>query len=426
MQRGVFMKKQPFPFYLLIGALSLVLVAGPGCQSSGDGGTGGVTPAESFEKVIPPLMAKWNIPGGAVALARNESVVLTEAYGTADKTGGVAVTNGSLFRLASLSKPVTAAAALKLHEAGLLDLEAKVFDILNDVEPPPGATVDPRLADITVLDLLRHSGGWDRGVSFDPMFRSREIAAAMGVPTPADAAAIVRYMKGQPLDFDPGTKYAYSNFGYCLLGRIIEKITGQSYEEYVRMAVLAPAGAAGMRLGLSLETGRADGEVVYYDYAGAPLAPSVFDSGPAAVPWPYGGFAIEPMDAHGGWLASAADLLRFLLVVDGRAVKADILQKATVDLMVARPPLAEYQGAAAYYALGWQVRPTGGDANWWHTGSLPGTSTIMVRTANNMGWVALFNSRPADADAFFSELDSAMWQAVNGITDWPGAAGAGR
>jgi len=371
-------------------------------------------------------MAKWNIPGGAVALARNESVVLTDAYGTADKTGGVAVTNGSLFRLASLSKPVTAAAALKLHEAGLLDLEAKVLDILNDVEPPPGATVDPRLADITVLDLLRHSGGWDRGVSFDPMFRSREIAAAMGVPTPADAAAIVRYMKGQPLDFDPGTKYAYSNFGYCLLGRIIEKITGQSYEEYVRMAVLAPAGAAGMRLGLSLETGRADGEVVYYDYAGAPLAPSVFDSGPAAVPWPYGGFAIEPMDAHGGWLASAADLLRFLLVVDGRAVKADILQKATVDLMVARPPLAEYQGAAAYYALGWQVRPTGGDANWWHTGSLPGTSTIMVRTANNMGWVALFNSRPADADAFFSELDSAMWQAVNGITDWPGAAGAGR
>jgi CubicO group peptidase (beta-lactamase class C family) len=421
------MKKQSPPFYVLIGALSLALAACSGCQSSGDGdGTGGVTPAESFESVIPPLMSKWNIPGGAVALARNEAIVLTAAYGIADKNGSVAVTGGSLFRLASLSKPVTAAAILKLHEAGQLDLEAKVFDILNDVEPPPGATVDPRLADITVLDLLRHSGGWDRAVSFDPMFRSREIAAAMGVATPADAAAIVRYMKGQPLDFDPGTRYAYSNFGYCLLGRIIEKITGQGYEEYVKAAVLTPAGAAGMRLGLSLETGRAAGEVVYYDYAGAPLAPSVFDSGPATVPWPYGGFAIEPMDAHGGWLASAADLLRFILAVDGRAIKPDILQKATVDLMVARPPLAEYEGSATYYALGWQVRPTGGDANWWHTGSLPGTSTIMVRTANNMGWVALFNSRPANADAFFIELDSAMWKAVNGITDWPGAAAAGR
>jgi CubicO group peptidase (beta-lactamase class C family) len=417
------MKKHPSSVCSLIGALSFALVACSGCQSSGGGGPDtGVTPAESFESVIRPLMAKWNIPGGAVALARNESVVLVAAYGLADKTGSVAVTTSSLFRLASLSKPVTAAAVLKLAEAGLLDLDAKVFDILSDVEPPPGGTVDPRLAEITVQDLLRHSGGWDRSVSFDPMFRSREIAAAMGVSTPADATAIVGYMKGQPLDLDPGTKYAYSNFGYCLLGRIIEKITGQSYDEYVKTAVLAPAGASGMRLGRSLGADRADGEVVYYDYAGAPLAASVFDTGPAAVPWPYGGFAIEPMDAHGGWLASAADLLKFILVVDGHAVKADILQPSTIERMVARPPLAEYQGAATYYALGWQVRPTGGDANWWHTGSLPGTSTIMVRTANNMSWVALFNSRPANADAFFNELDRELWRAVNGITDWSGSA----
>jgi hypothetical protein len=94
--------------------------------------------------------------------------------------------------------------------------------------------------------------------------------------------------------------------------------------------------------------------------------------------------------------------------------------------MVARPPLAEYQSSATYYALGWQVRPTGGDANWWHTGSLPGTSTIMVRTASGMAWIALFNSRPANADAFFSELDTELWRAVNGITEWPSVASADR
>lgn len=421
------MKRPSSLVFALIGALGLAFVVCSGCQSSGGGGPDtGLTPAESFARVIPPLMSKWNIPGGSVALARNETVVLTAAYGLADRTGGAAATNGSLFRLASLSKPITAAAVLKLYETGLLDLEAKVFDILNDVEPPPGATVDPRLADVTVLDLLRHSGGWDRSVSFDPMFRSREIAAAMDVATPADAAAIIGYMMGQPLDFDPGARFAYSNFGYCLLGRIIERITGQSYDEFVKAAGLTPAGAVGMRLGRSLEADRAPGEVVYYDYAGAPLAPSVFDSGPAAVPWPYGGFALEPMDAHGGWLASAADLLKFILVVDGRTVKADVLQRATVDLMVARPPLAEYQGSATFYALGWQVRPTGGDANWWHTGSLPGTSTIMVRAANGMSWVALFNSRPANADAFLAELDSELWRAVNGITDWPVGAAARR
>lgn len=421
------MKQHSRPVLALVGALALALAGCPGCQSTGgDGAPDGLTPEESFQKVIPALMSKWNIPGGAVALARNGSIVMSKAYGLADKNGSVPVTTASLFRLASLSKPITAVAVLKLHEAGLLDLNAKVFDILNDVEPPPGSTVDPRLAAVTVLDLLRHSGGWDRSVSFDPMFRSREIAVSLGVPTPADAAAIVRYMKGQPLDFDPGAKYAYSNFGYCLLGRIIEKLTGQSYETYVRTAILSPAGAAGLRLGRSLAADRADGEVVYYDYAGAPQALSVFAAGTEYVPWPYGGFAIEPMDAHGGWLSSAADLLKFILAVDGRTSVPDILQEATIDLMIARPPLAEYQTSDTYYALGWQVRPTGSDANWWHTGSLPGTTTIMVRTANGMNWTALFNSRPANADAFFGELDSELWRAVNGITDWPAAGPVGR
>ncbi len=415
--------KRQFPYvYGLVAALAAILAGCAGCQSTGGGGAlDGVTPEESFQRVVPALLSKWDIPGGAVALARDGAVVLSKGYGLADKTGSVPVTAASLFRVASLSKPVTAAAVLKLRESGLLDLEARVFDILSDVEPPPGASVDPRLADVTVLDLLRHSGGWDRNASFDPMFRSREIAEVLGVPPPADAAAVIRFMKGQPLDLDPGAKYAYSNFGYCLLGRIIEKITGQSYEAYVREAILIPAGAAGLRLGRSLAADRAEGEVAYYDHAGAALAASVFAAGPAFVPWPYGGFALEPMDAHGGWLASAADLLDFLLAVDGRASPPDVLQEATIDLMIARPPLAEYQGSAVFYALGWQIRPTGGDANWWHTGSLPGTSAIMVRTAGRTAWVALFNSRPANADAFFNELDSELWRAVNGVTEWPGA-----
>ena len=413
------MKRSSLRPFILVFAFVAVLASCQSCGTSAPPDDTGVTAEESFERVVTALMSKWNIPGGAVALARNGVPVMTAAYGLADKIRlFAAVTGDSLFRIASLSKPVTAAAILKLREAGLLDLGARVFDILDDVVPPEGATPDPRLASVTVLDLLRHSGGWDRGVSFDPMFRSREIAAALGVAPPADAAAVVRYMKGQPLDLDPGTKYAYSNFGYCLLGRIVEKITGQPYADYVRSAILDPAGATGMRLGRSLEADRAAGEVVYYDYAGAPLAESVFPTGPETVPWPYGGFAIEPMDAHGGWLASARDLLRFVLAVDGRAATPDVLQPASIALMVERPPLAEYSGAAAYYALGWQVRPTGGDANWWHTGSLPGTSTILVRTANNLSWVALFNSRPAASDSFFNELDSELWRAVNAVTEW--------
>ena len=94
--------------------------------------------------------------------------------------------------------------------------------------------------------------------------------------------------------------------------------------------------------------------------------------------------------------------------------------------MTARPPLAEYASSATYYGFGWMIRPVGSDGNWWHTGSLPGTSTIMVRAANGLAWVALFNSRPSSADAFFNELDSELWRAVNGVTEWPAAASSAR
>src|SRR5512135_3494483 len=181
-------------------AAALALTACGGSGDSGGGGTDKVTPKESFEKVIGALMTKWNVPGGAVALVRNEKLVMAEGYGLSDKSAGTAAAPESLFRIASLSKPVTAVAVLKLVETGALSLDDKAFTILSDLEPAPGATVDPRIYDITVRDLLRHSGGWDRDHSFDPMFKSRDIAAAMGVATPPDAPTIIRYMMGQPLD----------------------------------------------------------------------------------------------------------------------------------------------------------------------------------------------------------------------------------
>jgi N-acyl-D-amino-acid deacylase len=364
-------------------------------------------------------MTKWGLPGGAVALVRNGKLVMAEGYGLADEAGNVPVAPDSLFRIASLSKPVTAAAALRLAEAGLLSLDAKAFAILGDLQPPPGATADPRLYDITVRDLLQHSGGWDRDASFDPMFRSREIAAAMNVPTPPDAATIIRFMMGQPLDFTPGTRYAYSNFGYCVLGRIIERVSGETYEGHVTESVLGPAGISRMKVGRSLAADRAPGEVAYYDYPGAPTTPSVFTEAGEPVPWPYGGFAIEPMDAHGGWIASAVDLMRFVTAVDGLATRPDVLQKTTLDLMVARPNLPDWAASDWYYALGWQVRPMGASGNWWHTGSLPGTTSILVRSYNGMAWAALFNTRPAAGDNFINELDNDLWRAVNGVTDWP-------
>ena len=368
----------------------------------------------SFDRVVTDLMRKWGIPGGSIAVVKDGRLVLARGYGYADVDTKESVAPDALFRIASVSKPITAVAVLRLAEQGRIDLDARAFTLLPDLTPPPGTTPDSRLGEITIRQLLSHLGGWDRDRSFDPMFRSTQIAEALGTTPPADVEAVIRYMRGQPLDFAPGSRYAYSNFGYAVLGRLIEQASGQQYDAYVADAVLRPMGITRMRLGRSLLRDRAPGEVRYYDGGG--LAPSVFPGG-GQVAWPYGGFNLEAMDAHGGWIASAVDLARFITAVDGMTTRPDVLRPETIELMTSRPP-AVWDGSAFYYAAGWLVRPQQG--NWWHNGSLPGTSSLIVRTGNGLAWAVLFNARSmVPGSTFEQDVDPAIWQAVSQVTAWP-------
>lgn len=391
-------------------------LAASGVAAQGVPMTGPAVPGmASFDRTMLRLLATWQIPGGAVAVARDGRLVFARGYGLAESEAAQPVLPDALFRIASLSKPITAAAVLRLVEDGRLDLDTRAFALLRPLAPP-GIDPDPRLERITVRQLMQHSGGWDPSRSFDPMFMpwTRRAAEAVGAPAPASCETVIRFMRGQRLDFDPGTAYAYSNFGYCVLGRVVEAASGQRYEEYVRAQVLERAGITRMRIGRTLLQGRAEGEVRYYGFPGQGTAPSVFPEG-GQVPLPYGGFYLEAMDSHGGWIASAVDLVRFASALSRGAV----LRPETVRPMVARPSPPLWAGSAAYCAMGWMVRPAGRDANWWHVGSLPGTASIVVRTSDGMVWAALFNSRPQNADRFTEELDAALWQAVRDVTEWP-------
>lgn len=373
---------------------------------------------ESYDRIIREIMARHGVPGGAIAVAKDGRLVLARGYGWSDVENEIAVEPDALFRIASISKPITAVAIMTLVENGRLSVADHPFEILADIAGPPGTSPDPRLADITIEQLLRHSGGWDRERSFDPMFRPGTAAASVGEPAPASAETVIRYMLGQPLDFDPGSRVAYSNFGYDVLGRVIERVTGRSYGSFVRDDILAPAGVTRMRLGRTRLAERADGEVLYYvpgQSFGRPEVTSVFP-GEGPVPAVYGGFYIEAMDAHGGWISSAIDLVRFALATDGRPSRPDILQPATLDAMTA--PSAPWAGSSYHIGYAWFVRPAGSDANWWHGGSLPGTSTILVRANTDVVWAAVFNARTDDG-VFASEIDSGMWLALREVTEWP-------
>ena len=360
--------------------------------------------AESFDSAMTAFMKKSGAPGGAIAVVKDGRLVYAKGYGLADVDGKVAAEPTSLFRIASVSKPVTAVAVFALAQKGKLDLDAKAFALLG---LKPGEKGDPRLAGITVRQLLHHTGGWDRDKSGDPMFQSVEIAEADGKAPPADAAAIIRAMLSRPLDFDPGTRHAYSNFGYCVLGRVLEKVAGETYEACVKKTVLEPMGISRMRTGRSLLEHRAKDEARYYQ-PNSKAARSVF-SDERDVPWPYGGFCIEAMDAHGGWIASAVDLARFASSLD------KVLDAKSIETMFERP--AGLKPTAAYYGCGWMVRPVGdkGKANTWHSGSLPGTNTLLVRRHDGLTWVALFNQR-SKGD---SEIDPALHKAADAVAEWP-------
>jgi N-acyl-D-amino-acid deacylase len=230
-------------------------------------------------------------------------------------------------------------------------------------------------------------------------------------------------MLSRPLDFDPGTRHAYSNFGYCVLGRVIEKVSGQPYETFVREKILVPAGITRMGIGATLDGQQAPNEVRYYTSDNG-LTGSVFAPPPELVSRPYGSFFLEAMDAHGGWIASALDLARFAAALDDPA-HSPLLQPATFSSMYAPPPAPvsrQEDGAlaASYYGCGWSVRPMGeGRAHYWHNGSLPGTTTLLVRRADGLSWVALFNQRSDDKTIPDNAIDPALHRAAAMVEKWP-------
>lgn len=381
----------------------------------------------SFDELMRTFVRDNQIPGAALAVGRQGRLVYARGFGYADVQRKRPVQPDSLFRIASISKPITAVTIMRLVDQGKLKLGDRVFDLLpHEPHLPHGGQPDPRLQQITIRQLLQHTGGWDRDVSIDPMFQPVKIAHSLGVAPPAQPDHVIRFMMGWQLDFDPGTRHAYSNFGYCVLWRVIEQVTGRGYEAHVRQDVLEPLGIRFMRIGKTLPQGRADREVCYYAGRRRTGVAVVGDHFAAQVPRPYGAWYLEAMDSHGGWIASAVDLLRFALAIE------DVRQSRLLSDESARTMFACPAGAAGheddgdpksvYYGLGWSVRQVdqNGRINRWHTGGFDGTSTILVIRHDGLCWAVLFNtSATSDGRAPARKIDSLVHRAADAVKKWP-------
>ncbi|MFI6597032.1 serine hydrolase domain-containing protein [Nonomuraea sp. NPDC050536] len=373
--------------------------------------TSGVMPSQlaSFDKTVQKFMTDRSITNGQLAIARKGKILAARGYGVYSPNGAsmATVQPTSLFRIASLSKNITSAAILRLAQDGKLTLTTPITKLLG-----LSSAADQRLEQVTLWRLMQHTGGWDRDVSKDPLWLDQTIAASLDQGFPISHADIIKYVTGKPLDFAPGSKMSYSNYGYMLLGRVIEKVSGMSYEAYVRSKLLAPRGITRMRLGKSLRSEMSTAEVGYQSKYTTKIV--VNDSG-TTVPYPYGGFNMPNQDANGGWLASAVDMVRWAGVFDA---PNSVLNATSISRAFAKPEIG-VSSDGSWYGAGWYVRTWGSGRNTWHSGSMPGTFTFLVRNALGVTWCVQFNRREEEGSLDFDAIDQLLWQAHDAVTSWP-------
>src|SRR5215471_5053753 len=349
-------------------------------------------------------MAAAHVPGGAIAIVKDGRLMAVRSYGLANIATGEAFQPDTLCRIGSISKTVTAVTILNLVEGGKLGLDDKVFSsLLGNLQPPVGRTVDPRLRDISVRHLLHHTGGHGRASGVDPLNSALAETAAEVLHTgkPPGYETIIRYAMGLPLDFDPGMRYSYSNFGFMVLARVIEKVTGQPYENAVREQVLIPLSLRRMALGRTMPDDLRPGEAHYYDMPRAPLALSMFPDARRLMPRPYAQFELEAADGCGQWIASAIDLARLVARVEGSRVPA-LFGPDTLKLLFERPVpfVSEDPAGRWWYGLGTVAWPNGAATAWNHNGAYYGNIAGYESWGNGYVFAFVFNATPDNGNEF--------------------------
>lgn len=378
-----------------------------------------------FDRLMTAFMAEQKPLGASLAIAFRGRLVYAKGFGHADLERQDQVEPTNLFRLASLSKPVTAAAVMKLVEQGKVDLDQPLIPELGltFLSDDPRQWADPRLAQITPRQCLQHTAGFDKAISGDVLAQSHRVRHELNREFPLKIDDLLRFALSRPLDFPPGQRYAYANVGYLLLGRLIEQASGTAYETFVRHEILRPLGIHRMRLASTLKENKAPGEVEYLDARGR-TGPNVLGlPEEEVVPFPYGIERIENIQAAGGWLGSAVDMVRFATGLFGFLEDTRLLEPKTLQTMLAPPPWAQATGAEVYYSGGWLTRPASEKrlpATTWHMGELAGVSTLLVSRADGVTWAVLFNQdRAPDGQTLAAKIDPLLHAPADQVKTWP-------
>lgn len=320
-----------------------------------------LAPTDSLDIEIREFMSQWKLKGVQIAAMRDDGGSIERAYGWADQENGVEMRSDHIMRVASVSKLVTATGIMKLCDQGKLKLSDPVFGedgILNEYA---GLSKDGRYALVTVENLLRHEGGFSQEGG-DPMFSRRG-----GL----DNDALLKRELSRKLSFFPGAAMEYSNLGFLILSRVIEKVTGEPYDVWTKKNILEPAGITDMIITSAAPETRGKAESVQYTDQGYDRKRS------------YENNDIPGLSGAGAWAASATDLCRLALAIDGKPGFRDVISAdAVFEMTCWFDPHT--------YSLGWN--DTDPRSGWVRTGSFSGTSALLWYFPDGECWAFISNT----------------------------------
>lgn len=179
------------------------------------------------DSIVINKMNQYNIPGLSIGIVRNDSIIFAKGYGVRSIKRNNPVTERTIFHTASISKLFTASAIVKLVDQGRLSLENKLWDIIPELH-----SKDARIKKITIKDLLNHTSGLPDVKNYHWEKNNQSNSSLRDYIADLDLE----------LESDPSTTYSYSNLGYNLLGRVIEKRAELSFEDYLKNEILTPSG----------------------------------------------------------------------------------------------------------------------------------------------------------------------------------------
>ncbi len=349
----------------------------------------------AFDDTMVAFMEARGIDSGLLGVMKDGVVVLERGYGWKNAANTQPLPADAMMRIASVTKPITAAAIRRLVDAEVISLDDHLFNLgqpgggLLNITPFLSLG-DARLADITVQHCLDHKGGWDRSIVDDLTYMEVEIATAMRIPSPPGRQNTASWILGEPLQHDPGAVYAYSNIGYMMLGLVIEEYSNTNYMDFVHQEVF---GTLDVNVG-DIELGRTfavdqNPREPWYQYSWS--CQNVF-SPSESVNCPYGGWDHEARVSQGRVISSTRPLLHFL---------------------------------ETFYINGTDIGAprTGEEATSWrrnHTGSLSGTSALARQRGDGVNYVVLFNERSSGGASYSSEIRTLLDDVIDTqIVEWP-------